>query len=862
MTPNPPPSPNTVGAIARFRRWLTKPSTLITAGGLTVIGTGLYLGGQHLAYREASPFLESELSKRLGRPVTIGPVEDINFFYVRLGPSSLPPTSDDATAIAIEAIEVGLNPLPFLVGRPVEIEAKLVNPKVNLEQQKTGQWTTLTLPPSEGDEKFELPLDIDATVNLENAQLSVLPYGFPQPLSIEVEGSGGYQYLRQDDANTPSQTVSYDLGVELEGSNVQAQGTTAINTGASEANLTINRLDLPSLAALLPPSSVRVEKGEISGDVQASFPGWQQLEALQTVGEVKLNQLQARIDQVKAPLKVGLAMGLTGQQLQIKQGQINLGPLNANLQGNIDWRSGYDLKFATNAVDSKAFLETISVALPIPLQGEVEVEGRFLGPLNNPRLQGKLTNGSTVKVDQVSLENLAVAFRADLDQVALTSVTIQPVSGGQIQAQVQSPWKLRQLLTAEADKWQWQTIPVQGKFSGAIATMALLTTYNVDLPQVEIGNAGFAGQVGGNLANPRVNLEWQTTPSNNPNRINVRSRGQAQLVGAQLTLSNGEVTTGQGSFNVQGQANFAQDRWQGQWNTSQFPLQPFLQSLCNLEQSNLCLAPLANKPLTLTAGQGNMQGKIFAFDPNNWQGNAQVQLASNGERAAVDANLQRGQIDARVNAQNIEINPYLAQLNTPVQVEQITAQGQFPLAPFLEGQLPLGLITAQTQLTALVNNRRVTANAQLQQGQAQGQTTLGAIAINPFLPNLPVTASLTSGQLQGTAFVGDVTTWDGLQNLDLNRLQGRGQLSLTLANGPVAVDGSLVNGNLTAIAKVGEIPLNASIPQLPFPAAVQRGDVSLAANLGDLFQTEPDLSRVTAKANLASESGRGNRHQR
>ncbi|MBE9195333.1 translocation/assembly module TamB domain-containing protein [Synechocystis sp. LEGE 06083] len=847
------PSPHSAGAIAKLRRWLTRPSTLITLGGLAVAGTGLYLGGQHLAYREASPFLESELSRLLGRPVDIGPVEDFRLLGVRLGNSSLPRTADDATAIAIEAIEVDVNPLPFLVGRPVEVSATIVNPQVTLEQQPTGQWTTITLP--EGDKPFSLPLDLTVGVTLENAQLQLLPQGFQQAVEIIAAGQGGYQYRRQDDG--PQQTVSYDLGVQLAGSDLQAQGQTVLNTGESQTDVTINRLDLPALASLLPPLPVTVEKGQVSGQVQGTLPSWQQWSALQTVGDVKLAQLQARIDKVKAPLQVGLDLGLTGQKLQINQGTINLGPLNAMLQGTIDWRSGYDVQFSTKAIDTAAFLDTIAVPLPLPITGEVQVRGQLQGHLTEPQLQGQLTNVATVTLDRVPLNRLGINFRADLDQVTLADVSLRPVSGGEIQARVQSPWKLRQLLTPEANQWRWQAIPVTGQISGAIATMAVLETYDLNLRQVEIGNLGFSGQAGGTLGNPRLNVQWQTTDGDRQGRLNLGTRGEANLVGPQLTLTQAEVSTNQGSLTVQGQANFAQDRWQARWNTAQFPLQPLLQSLCGLEKSNFCSPQLTAQPLTLTRGQGNVSGEIFAFDPNVWQGNAEIQLASQQQTAAISANLTRGQVQADVEARNIAVNQYVPALAAPVDLSLVSAQSQFPLAPLLAGQLPLGQIQARSQFTALVDDRQITGNAQLRAGTVQTNATLGAIALNPFLPGLPVAARLNTGKIQGSAFVGDINTWAGVRNFDLNRLQGEGQLKLTVANGPVSVNGTLLNGNLGAIANVGAIPLNALAPEIPVPAQVQRGRISLGANLADLVQAQPDLSQVAAIANVDLEVAGG-----
>ncbi|MEB3160840.1 MAG: hypothetical protein VKL20_05220, partial [Synechocystis sp.] len=218
MTTNPPPSSDNTGMMAKVGRWLRKPSTLITAGGVTLVGTGLYLGGQHLAYRQASPFLESELSRILGRPVQVGEVESINFFQVNLGPSTIPPTATDPTAIAVEGIQVSANPWLFLVGQPIEIETTLVRPRLTLKQDQDGQWTTFELPKGEG--KFELPVDIDATVNLQEAQVSLLPYGLPRPLEMDVDGQVSYQYVRRDE----SQTVGYDLDIALEASQISAEG--------------------------------------------------------------------------------------------------------------------------------------------------------------------------------------------------------------------------------------------------------------------------------------------------------------------------------------------------------------------------------------------------------------------------------------------------------------------------------------------------------------------------------------------------------------------------------------------------------------------------------------------------------------
>ncbi|MEB3160615.1 MAG: translocation/assembly module TamB domain-containing protein, partial [Synechocystis sp.] len=388
----------------------------------------------------------------------------------------------------------------------------------------------------------------------------------------------------------------------------------------------------------------------------------------------------------------------------------------------------------------------------------------------------------------------------------------------------------------------------QAQLTGAIAPMPLLAAYNVKPDQITLGNLSFAGKVGGTLSNPQGTVQWQTADTNDLGGINFAAQGQATLVGQQFTLKDTQIRSSGGSLRLTGQGNFKQDRWQAQVSTQQFPLSPFIQAVCGLDNGPACPDAIRNKPLTLTAGRADLTGQLTQFDPNHWQGAGQFQFRSGGETAQINARLQRGQIQANVGAQNVAVNPYVDQLTTPVTVEQLTAQTQLPLAPLLNGQLPLQQLSLQSQLRASVDNRPVTATTQMERGQLQTQARVDNIALNSFLPALPVATRLTQGRVNARAFLGDIQTPADLQRLGLDRVNADARLRLTVADSPVSVKSELQRGSLTAIADVGRLSLNALAPQLPVPAQVDRGNISLIADVKDLLKPQPDLGQVEAIA--------------
>jgi translocation and assembly module TamB len=78
----------------------------------------------------------------------------------------------------IDGLTVQINPLPLLIGQPLDIDVTIDDPNLYIEQDQSGEW--VVLPETEGEGELNLPIDIEPNIDLNNANVSVLPYGFKE----------------------------------------------------------------------------------------------------------------------------------------------------------------------------------------------------------------------------------------------------------------------------------------------------------------------------------------------------------------------------------------------------------------------------------------------------------------------------------------------------------------------------------------------------------------------------------------------------------------------------------------------------------------------------------------------------------
>ncbi|BFM41215.1 unknown protein [Synechocystis sp. LKSZ1] len=665
------------------------------------------------------------------------------FTEVRFGPSRLSATAKDPTSLNLPNLTIALNPWSFLMGQPLALEAKANKLVLTLQQNTAGKWSNFQLP--EGQGPLRLPTDIAARLQIQEGQIKLLPHGAPQALMLKLEGTGQYQYQRSNQA----QTIDYNLAVGLQKSQVQIQGQTQLNTGQSQVALSLKKLNLTELVGLFPRFPGQLQQGSVQGQAKIHLPSWQQAKEAEVKGNVTLQQLQAQWQGLKAPLQANLELGLIGQSLVIRQGQLALGPLKTALQGTVDWQKGYALAFQTEDINTQAFLKTFQLTSPLPLTGSLKAQWQVTGALDNPQFRGRLGNIKPLRLDKVSISTLGAEFRGNLDRLELTQFQVRPTTGGNIQAQGQVQWQLRPLLRGQA--WRWQTIPLALQWQGELASQKLLQPYQVLADDIQIGNLQTRGNLSGTLGNPRARLDWQTTTPNRWQDLSLALAGQASLEGQTLRLNQARVQTQGGELQLTGQGDWSRNQWQTQIQANQLALAPFFPLLC---RSVSCPETLAQRPLTLQQANLRLAGTLQDLNPETWQGSGQLQIRRDAERLALQAELNQGELKTALALNNWQLQPFLRELPPEVRLAQATLNLRGRLADYQT--LNWQGLTGQTQMALSLGRDQINLQGDIAQGQLRGQAQMGTLNLQALAPALTIPVQLQGGQIQFTAPLGDL----------------------------------------------------------------------------------------------------------
>lgn len=724
-------------------RWLRKPLVLGVSSGVLVSLGGAYAGFQYWAYDHLSPWLSAELSRQLQRPVTIGPVQDFYFTQVRFGPSQLPATAQDPTSLSLSNLTLVLNPWSLLLGQPLALEAKASQPLLTLQQNAAGKWSSFQLP--EGQGPLRLPSDIAAQFQLQGGQIKLLPHGTTKALTLQLEGRGQYQYKKYNQA----QSIDYNLAVGLSTSRVQVKGQTQLDTGQSQVALSLERLNLVELVGLFPGFPGQLQQGSVQGQARINLPSWQQVPEADIQGNVRLEQLQAQWQGLKTPLRANLQLSFTGQNLVIRQGQLALGPLKTALQGTVDWHKGYALAFQTEHIDTQALLKTLRLVSPLPLTGSLKAQWQVTGPLDNPQVQGRLSNVRPLRLDKVSIAALGAEFRGNLDQLELSQLQIRPTTGGALQAQGQVQWQLRPLLSGQA--WRWQTLPLALQWQGELVSQKLLQLYQVLAEDIQIGNLQTRGNLSGTLGRPLARLDWQTTTPNRWQDLSLALAGRAHLEGQTLRLTQARLQTQGGELQLTGLGDWSRNQWQTQIQANQLALAPFLPWLC---RSLTCPEALTQRPLTLQQANLRLTGPLQNWRPETWQGSGQLQIRREAERLALQAELKQGELNTALALENWQLQPFLRQLPPALRLAQATVNLQGRLVDYQ--RLNWAGLTGQTQMAVSLAGDQINLQGDIAQGQLRGQAQMGRLNLQALAPALTVPVQLQGGQIQFTAPLADL----------------------------------------------------------------------------------------------------------
>jgi hypothetical protein len=292
---------------------------------------------------------------------------------------------------------------------------------------------------------------------------------------------------------------------------------------------------------------------------------------------------------------------------------------------------------------------------------------------------------------------------------------------------------------------------------------------------------------------------------------------------------------GRGRVNFNGNGNFATNNWNLVANANSFPVT----SLLSEEQKKQFRLNQLNQPVTLRRGNVRLAGNldiINDFDLSRVNGNADLNLAVNNGSVRVDGNLNRGILQANVNANSIAANPFLPELPLPVTVAntRVNLSGRVnQLLEFdnIENLDKLNSFRATANGRLIVPGSRgdinFNANGNLATNNLQAVVNANRISLNQLLPDSPLPITVNNSRVNVTGKINQLlaNNFDNL-NADVNA-------NLAVAQGSVRAIANLNNGRIAS---------NINANNVNTPLLCRSFDIQC-----------PELSQLSAKLNLTGE---------
>ncbi len=846
--PNPPPEP-AEGSTSIFKKlidFVKKPSTLIAGGVLLSLGVGTYGGVNYFVYEKLSPLLSTELSKLLEREVIVGEVESFSLNHIQVGQSSIPTTETDRDRADIEGVTVQINPFPLLMGQPLDINVTIDAPNLYIEQDQSGEW--VVLPETEGEGELNLPIDIKANINLNNAHVSVLPYGFKDQVKVAAGGEAGYVYKSND-----NQQVSYDLDIDLLSSAVNIKGETNIKSWQTQAELMVNQLALPELVALIPNLPLTLKSGLVDSNLQINLPSLEAIEGTEGVGSFEVSNLEAAIKPLKVPIKLNLGLDFVGKTVNFKETKISLGDVLTEIEGSLNWQEGYNIDVNLNPFILKSLSKILAIKLPINLDGEIEGKIRLTGEIKNPVLTGTINNTKPLLIEKTAIRDFKTVFQANLNEINLKQFQVKPTVGGEITATGKVDIGILKSLE-EKKAIDWQKMPVALGFKANIPGGRLVKPYYTSPQNVSIGTLNAQGQVGGTLGQPQGKIEWYAPGIINVSGENIAGRGAILLGGENILVQDTVLTSDEGNITLKGLGNIKKKQWQTLITVNRFSLNPFVQFACSLVT---CPPQVLSQAITLNSGNINIAGKLdnFALNTINSQGNLRLTVGQGA--IAVDTNLSQGNITATAVVSGLLLDPYLPNIAVPVQLSRsnINLSGSL-LDIFQEGKLNINRLNVNGNVQLTVAGSPINANIEVGNGILTTVAQVGSIALNPLIPNLPVQSNVINSDVIVTGNLNSLLSSLG-NTPDISSFRGNAKVQLTVDGSPINLVGNLGSGRVRGVVDLSTISLDNLIPNLPITAQLVGGQATVSSEILPLLSTTPDLSRAQATVNLQLATAEG-----
>ena len=699
--PSPNPEPERQNSLKSLLNNL-KPSAKKVTIGLAAIATVSVLGYaivQYLVKNQLVPFLETEISNIIDRPVDLGEVKGFSLGSIEFGQTTIPPTASDPDNISLEGIEIDFNIFPIIFRRTLPADITLIQPEVYLEQSANGEWLNLEFlqsDPQTKDQNQELPFKLNLGVDLEDTKITLVS-DRQSPIKVRIDGNARYN-------QTAAQLVAYDLDVTIEKATATVKGETLLETGQTKTKLLVTDLALADVTTLLPNSPVSLNSGVLNTDLEVDIPSFAEITSANITGLVSINDVAGEATALSAAIKAESELDFDGKNAQVKQTQASLGDIVAQVDGTVNLERGYDLDVNVLPFQISSLPTEITKQLPVAIGGEVAAALQLRGEIQEPLLTGRINNTQTITVDKTQFRNIQADFKVDFTEAVLDNLQITPVAGGTITADGIIITKLGEALQRKKGI-DPSKMPLEFNFRSELPTQDLVTPYYQLPPEVTVGDLKAQGKVTGRINNLNALVNWQI-PKAKTNAIteNISGAGELLLVNNQLQLKNTKVRLENGIAEVKADANLDNKQWQADITANSLSLTPFL---TQFKIPNLNL----DRPIALQNADIKLNGKLDELAPHKVTGIANLKLNIDRGTVVVNSKLDSGIFSGNVNTNEIDLNRIVTNLPVAATVRSSRTSFSGELQQLLNFQENPNLSSLQVDVDADLNLAGGTVNA-------------------------------------------------------------------------------------------------------------------------------------------------------
>ena len=553
--------------------------------GLAIAFTATSLGalwyGRYFLNEQLAPLLQSELTKSLKRPLSLGKVERVGFSSIRFGKSIVPPTDKESNFLAVEALEVKFDLWSYATRRQITLDAIAEQPQVFLKQDVTGllQLPKITPPERQTKDGF---IDL-RTVTFNDAQVTIQTVAKGELVSIsQVQIDSNWKIIDLNNQSlkmngngrvtlpnlaviaappNPEQLKKAIKSANAEKDSNKGNISFAIDWDLTRGQGTVDvqsqDLQVATVQGFAVNLPLEIQQGKLDASLKVAVMAEKKtptvfLTAKLIDGAIKSPQLIKSITQVAGQLS------FDGTTANFTEVSAQYGLLKATVDGTFNQQKGFNLNFTSSILDLAKGLESFDIKTPVAIAGEVKLNGKFSGTAQKPSLILNITTPKTVSFDRVVVDRfLATIELKDLNTLAIKKV--QAASTGAT-------------LTGEGQiKLPQKGTPAEVLFTTNIVGVAedFISLYGTKLP-IAIGQVTSSLQITGRLDNPQILAQIDAPNATYP------SRGEVFLADGLATIRNTKVRFPIGEVGLAGTYNIVSGAWKSQLNSNGIPLSAFL----------------------------------------------------------------------------------------------------------------------------------------------------------------------------------------------------------------------------------------------------------------------------------------------